>query len=95
MNKQHVHIIKTGGTIEFHDPAYEEMNSKLMKFDASIESYLNNLINPLFDFSTVNLFQKDSREITDQDRERLLQEINSSTHEHYHNPWHFHYDYYG
>ena len=81
MAKQHIHIIKTGGTIEFEDPAYEEMNRKLMKMDTTIDSYINNLINPLFTFSSVSLMKKDSRQINDDDREVLYQEIMNTPHQ--------------
>jgi L-asparaginase len=70
-----------GGTIEFIDPSYEEINKKLMKLDTSIESYLTNVIKPHFTFSAETTTQKDSRDINDQDRVSLLDAINSSSHE--------------
>ena len=36
MKKDHMHVIKMGGTIEFKDPAYEKMNEEMMKLDPSI-----------------------------------------------------------
>ncbi|MDO8610208.1 MAG: hypothetical protein Q7R95_06670 [bacterium] len=45
MNKAHIHILKTGGTIEFKDPGYEKMNQQLMKLDTSIDNYLKNILN--------------------------------------------------
>ena len=77
----HIHILKMGGTIEFIDPAYDEVNKKLLKLDTSIESYLKNLIKPHFNFSTETIVEKDSREITEQDREKLLSAIVNSPHE--------------
>jgi len=77
----HVHIIKMGGTIEFIDPAYDEFNKKLLKLDASIDSYLHNLVKPHFNFSSEEVAQKDSREINEEDRERLAKAISNSPHE--------------
>jgi L-asparaginase len=70
-----------GGTIEFFDPAYDALNKKLMKLDASIETYFNNIIKPHFTFSTEEITQKDSRDIAPQDRDALLQAIKNSSHE--------------
>jgi L-asparaginase len=81
MTKAHVHIIKTGGTIEFHDPAYEDMNNVLLKLDVSIDSYLSKLIKPHFTYSIEEAFSKDSRDIIDQDRQKLLDAISTSPHE--------------
>lgn len=81
MAKIHVHIIKTGGTIEFVDPAYDAVNKKLLKLDATIDSYLHNLIQPHFNFSSETIAEKDSREITDEDRQKLVNAIQSSPHE--------------
>ena len=67
----HVHILKMGGTIEFIDPAYDAINQQLLKLDSSIENYFNNLIKPHFGWSVETIAEKDSREITDDDRARL------------------------
>ena len=80
MTRSHVHIIKTGGTIEFHDPAYEDMNNILLKLDSSIDSYLSKLIQPHFTYSIEQAFSKDSRDITEEDRQKLLAAIASSPH---------------
>jgi L-asparaginase len=80
MQKYHVHIIKMGGTIEFIDPSYDAINKKLMKLDSSIESYLKNLIQPHFNFSTETIAEKDSREITQEDREKLAKAIEGTPH---------------
>ena len=80
MQKIHVHIIKMGGTIEFIDPAYDAMNKKLMQLDTTIESYLHNVIQPHFNFSTETVTSKDSRDINDEDREKLVKAIQSSPH---------------
>lgn len=81
MAKIHVHIIKMGGTIEFIDPAYDAFNKKLLKLDATIDSYLHNLIQPHFNFSSEPIAEKDSRDITDEDRDKLVKAIQSSPHE--------------
>jgi len=81
MTKMHVHIIKMGGTIEFIDPAYDDFNKKLLKLDASIDSYLHNLIKPHFNFSSEEVTQKDSRDINEEDRQRLAKAITNSPHE--------------
>lgn len=70
-----------GGTIEFIDPAYDAFNKKLLKLDATIDSYLHNLIQPHFNFSSEPIAEKDSRDITDEDREKLAKAILSSPHE--------------
>lgn len=77
----HIHVIKMGGTIEFIDPAYDEINTKLLKLDTSIESYLRNLVKPHFNFSSEVVAEKDSREITEEDRNKLVKTINASPHE--------------
>ncbi len=81
MPNSHVHIVKMGGTIEFFDPAYDAINKKLMKLDSSIESYFHNLIKPHFNFSTESVIEKDSRDINDEDRKKLVKAINASPHE--------------
>ena len=80
MQRNHIHIVKTGGTIEFLDPAYEDMNKVLLKLDTTVDSYLSHLIKPHFTYSTESVFSKDSRDITEEDREKLVNSINSSPH---------------
>ncbi len=69
-----------GGTIEFFDPAYDAINKKLLKLDATIDSYLHNLVKPHFNFSTESVTEKDSREITENDRAKLAKVIESTPH---------------
>ena len=80
MTRNHIHIIKTGGTIEFLDPAYEDMNKVLLKLDTTVDSYLSHLIKPHFTYSTEGVFSKDSRDITEEDRQKLVSAITSSPH---------------
>ena len=81
MLKNHVHIIKMGGTIEFNDPAYEVINKELMKIDSTIDSYLKNLIKPHFTYSIESICNKDSRQVTSEDLTRLVKSIKSAGHE--------------
>src|SRR3989338_5792382 len=81
MKKNHIHIIKMGGTIEFKDPGYEIMNQQMMKLDASIENYLKNMVKPHFSYSTESVCNKDSRDINSEDLERLVKTIEVSPHE--------------
>ena len=80
MIKNHIHFIKMGGTIEFFDPAYDAINKRLMKLDSTIDSYLKNLIQPHFSFSAESVVEKDSREITNADRDKLVAAIKSAAH---------------
>ena len=81
MIKQHIHFVKMGGTIEFHDPTYDDINKKLLKLDPSIDSYLKNIIQPHFTFSSELVAEKDSRHITSEDREKLALTIQETNHD--------------
>lgn len=81
MTQLHVHFFKLGGTIEFHDPAFDAINKRLMKLDTTIDSYLKNLIQPHFSYSSATIVEKDSRDITEEDRQKLVDSINKSPHE--------------
>ncbi|MDO8265574.1 MAG: asparaginase domain-containing protein [Candidatus Saccharibacteria bacterium] len=81
MIRKHIHFIKMGGTIEFIDPAYDAINKNLMKLDTTIDSYLESIVKPHFTFSTESIVEKDSRDITDEDRTALANAIMSSKHE--------------
>lgn len=52
-----------------------------MKLDPSIDSYLKNLIKPHFTYSIENVCDKDSRDITKEDLNKLWKVIKSSPHE--------------
>lgn len=69
-----------GGTIEFYDPAYEDINKQLLRLDTSIESYFSHIIKPHFTFSTEAIAQKDSRDIDENDRQRLAKAIQVTEH---------------
>lgn len=81
MKRIHVHIIKTGGTIEFVDPAYQDINQLIMKLDPTIDSYLKNIIKPHFTYSIEAVLQKDSRSILIEDLDKLARVILDSPHE--------------
>jgi len=77
MKENNIHIIKMGGTIEFRDPSYEKINN-LMKLDISIDGYLNNLIKPHFSYDIETVCEKDSREINQEDLDKLWIAVKSS-----------------
>lgn len=81
MKKNDIRIIKMGGTIEFIDPSYEKMNRELMKLDATIDNYLKNLVKPHFTYEIETICEKDSREITQEDLDKLWTAVKSSTQE--------------
>lgn len=76
--KDDIQIIKMGGTIEFIDRAYDQLNKKFLKFDSSIDNYLKNIIKPHFHYRIMSICAKDSRDINSEDRKRLLKAIKDS-----------------
>ena len=80
MAKNHIYIIKMGGTIEFFDPDYDVIRN-LMNLDSTIEYYFKNIIKPHFGWSTFTVTQKDSRDLVDDDRAKLASAILSTDHE--------------
>lgn len=80
MTKSHIHIIKMGGTIEFKDPGYETINQQMMKLDTSIDNYLKNMVKPHFTYSLETVCEKDSRDITSEDLEKLTKAIENTPH---------------
>ena len=64
MAQNHILFIKMGGTIEFIDPSYDNINKDIMKIDSSVDNYLKNLIKPHFTFKIETVCEKDSRDIT-------------------------------
>jgi L-asparaginase len=73
-----VHFIKAGGTIEFIDPSYDAMNDNMFKLDSTIDDYIKNIIKPHFQYSIESIAEKDSRDITDEDRQKIVNAIDSS-----------------
>ncbi|MDT0691770.1 asparaginase domain-containing protein [Salegentibacter sp. F188] len=70
-----IHIITTGGTIEGvdHDPQEDNTHEKII----SIEHFFRSA-NVSFPYSIENVLNKDSRFITDEDRELLVKKIKAS-----------------
>jgi L-asparaginase len=64
-----------GGTIEYIDPSYDTINRELLKLDTSIESYLENIIKPHFNFTSEIVAEKDSRTLDQADKENLINSI--------------------
>lgn len=81
MAQNHIHIVKMGGTIEFIDPAYDNINKEMMKLDTSVEHYLSNLVKPHFTYEVEVVCEKDSRTITQEDLDRLWLAVKSSNKE--------------
>lgn len=79
--KNHIHIIRMGGTIEFKDPGYENINQQMMRLDTSIENYLKNMVKPHFTYSIETVCEKDSRDITTENLEKLARAIENTPHE--------------
>jgi L-asparaginase len=69
-----IHLITTGGTIE---KAYSEQEGTVLNGAGKIERYLNQLRLPDCEVRVLPLMNKDSLEITAQDRRRLAAELTS------------------
>ena len=67
-----IHIIRTGGTIEGLD--YENQENKTEQSEIAIREFLD-LANVSFPYIIERAFSKDSRSITDEDRNFLLKKI--------------------
>lgn len=70
-----------GGTIEFKDPGYHQINQQMMKLDTSIENYFKNMVKPHFAYTIETVCDKDSRDITPDDLNKLVHAIENTTHE--------------
>ncbi|MBW8201627.1 MULTISPECIES: asparaginase domain-containing protein [Flavobacteriaceae] len=70
-----IHIITTGGTIEGLD--YENQENKTEQSEIAIREFLD-LANVSFPYIIERAFSKDSRSITDEDRNFLLKKIKAS-----------------
>jgi len=69
---QNVHLITTGGTIE---KAYHEQTGRVANIATKIDRYLCRLRLPDLQVKVTALMNKDSLEMTDPDRERILQTV--------------------
>jgi L-asparaginase len=69
---QRVHLISTGGTIE---KIYSEQRGAVENVESKIESYLGRLRLPDLAIDVTRLMNKDSLEMTDADRARILESV--------------------
>jgi len=67
-----IHLIATGGTIE---KIYSEQRGAVENVDSKIETYLGRLRLPDLEIDTTRLMNKDSLEMTDADRARILEAV--------------------
>jgi L-asparaginase len=67
-----VNVITTGGTIE---KIYSEQTSTVVNLDNQIDRYLGRLRLPDCDVRVVPLMNKDSLEMTDEDRSAILERV--------------------
>jgi L-asparaginase len=68
-----IYLITTGGTIE---KVYSEQSGNVQNIDNKIDRYLSRLRLPDSEVEVVPLMNKDSLEMTDQDRSVILQHVN-------------------
>jgi len=69
---QKIHVITTGGTIE---KIYSEQNGSVENLESRIENYLGRLRLPDTRIETTRLMNKDSLEMTEADRARVLEAV--------------------
>jgi len=69
---QRIHVITTGGTIE---KIYSERDGAVENLESKIETYLGRLRLPDLEIDTTRLMNKDSLEMTDTDRARVLETV--------------------
>lgn len=69
---QRIHLITTGGTIE---KIYSEQKGSVENLQSKIETYLGRLRLPDAQIDTLRLMNKDSLEMTDADRARVLKAV--------------------
>ena len=67
-----IHLIATGGTIE---KIYSEQRGAVENVDSKIETYLGRLRLPDLEIDTTRLMNKDSLDMTDADRARILEAV--------------------
>src|SRR5579872_394154 len=67
---QRIYVIATGGTIE---KVYSEQTGNVQNLDSKIDRYFRLLRLPDADIQVTHLMNKDSLEMTDDDRARVLE----------------------
>lgn len=76
--RNNITIIRTGGTIDFIDPAYDYINEQFLKEGKHAGDYTNDIIKPAnINVKEFTVCEKDSRDLTDKDRQKLLEIIDS------------------
>ncbi len=73
-----IHLLSTGGTIE---KIYSEQSGQVQNLETKIDRYLRQLRLPDSHISVRNLMNKDSLEMTDQDRRQVLEAVESALNE--------------
>jgi L-asparaginase len=69
---QRIHLISTGGTIE---KIYSETTGSVVNLESKIDRYLKQLRLPDAEIDAVSVMNIDSLEMTDEDREELLEVV--------------------
>ena len=69
---QRIYLITTGGTIE---KVYSEQTGNVQNLDTKIDRYFKLLRLPDASIQTIHLMNKDSLEMSDEDRARVLAEV--------------------
>ena len=69
---QRIHVIATGGTIE---KVYSEQTGNVQNLDSKIDRYFRMLRLPDAEITVTHLMNKDSLEMTDEDRDRVLSTV--------------------
>jgi len=77
-NKQHIHFIATGGTID--SKFYAPKEGSKVKENSGIPDFLKNIITPHFHFTFDQYVMVDSSDITDSIRAELVSKIKNSEH---------------
>ena len=77
-NKNHIHIIATGGTID--SKFYPPTEKNIVHDESRIPVFLTDIIKPHIDFSFEQVAMVDSTDITDQLRQKIGQSIDNSEH---------------
>ncbi len=70
-NPTHIHLMITGGTIDSYFD--KRVDTNVPSSESVVRNYLEQSIEPHFTISQKVIAMKDSREITDEDREKMLQ----------------------
>jgi L-asparaginase len=78
-SSNHIHLIVTGGTIDsFFD---KKVDTNICASESTVRKFLEESIEPHFTLSQKVVAMKDSRDITDEDRQKILQEIINCGHD--------------